>query len=160
VDTIQWKGKVTIAAGISLQGIPVSVDVGGATQTFTLNKSGKANDGGGNKFALNASLKNGVTKAGTVNFSFNLKGAFQDTLAPYGLTNATVKNVPVTVPLSFTRRVGRSTTSPPTRHSLTRRRRTRPARPRAPERARRQGGEGDRLSLPDGATGALERSKH
>jgi hypothetical protein len=101
-DTIQWKGKVTIAAGISLQGIPVTVDVGGATQTFTLNKSGKANDGGGNKFALNASLKNGVTKAGTVNFSFNLKGAFQDTLAPYGLTNATVKNVPVTVPLSFT----------------------------------------------------------
>jgi hypothetical protein len=101
-DTIQWKGKVTIAAGISLQGLPVTVDVGGATQTFTLNKSGKANNGGGNKFALNASLKNGVTKAGTVSFSFNLKGAFQDTLAPYGLTNATVKNVPVTVPLSFT----------------------------------------------------------
>jgi hypothetical protein len=100
-DTIQWKGKVTIAAGISLQGIPVTVDVGGATQNFTLNKSGKANNGGGNKFALNASLKNGVTKAGTINFSFNLKGDFQTVLAPYGLTNATVKNVPVTVPLSF-----------------------------------------------------------
>jgi hypothetical protein len=100
-DTIQWKGKVTIAAGISLQGIPVTVDVGGVTQNFTLNKGGKANNGGGNKFALNASLKNGVTKAGTVNFSFNMKGDFQTVLAPYGLTNASVKNVPVTVPLSF-----------------------------------------------------------
>jgi len=80
----------------------VSVDVGGATDNFLLNKSGKANDGGGNKFALNASLKNGVTKAGTVNFNFNLKGSFQTLLAPYGLTNASVKNVPVTVPVRFT----------------------------------------------------------
>jgi hypothetical protein len=100
-DTIQWKGKVTIGAGISLQGIPVTLNVGGATQGFTLNKSGKANNGGGNKFALNANLSKGVTKPGTVNFSFNLKGDFQALLAPYGLTNATQKNVPVTVPLSF-----------------------------------------------------------
>jgi hypothetical protein len=101
-DTIVWKGKVTIGAGTSLAGLPVSIDAGGATQTFTLNKKGKANNGGGNKFALNASLKNGVTKQGTVNFSFNLKGAFQDLLEPYGLSNATQKNVPVTVPVTFT----------------------------------------------------------
>jgi len=101
-DTVVWKGKITIAAGISLQGIPLTVDVGGARQTFTLNKSGKANNGGGNKFALNAQLKKGVTKAGTINFSFNLKGDFQSLFAPFGLTNATVSNVPVTVPLSFT----------------------------------------------------------
>jgi hypothetical protein len=101
-DTIQWKGKVTIAAGISLQGIPVTVDVGGATQSFLLNKKGQANDGGGNKFALNAKLKNGVTKQGTYKFSFNLQGDFQALLAPYGLTDSSVKNVPVTVPLSFT----------------------------------------------------------
>ena len=39
-DTIQWKGKITIAAGISLNGLPVTVDVGGVTQSFVLNKSG------------------------------------------------------------------------------------------------------------------------
>ncbi len=101
-DTIQWKGKVTIAAGISLQGIPVTVDVGGATASFLLNKSGSANDGGGNKFSLNADLKNGTTKEGTYKFTFNLKGDFQALLAPYGLTNETVKNVSVSVPLSYT----------------------------------------------------------
>ena len=101
-DTIQWKGKITIAAGISLQGQPVTVNVGGATQNFVLKKNGHANDGGGNKFALNADLKKGVTKQGTVSFSFNLKGDFQALLASYGLTNETVNKVPVAVPLSFT----------------------------------------------------------
>jgi hypothetical protein len=101
-DTIVWKGKITIAAGINLQGVPLTVDVGGARQSFTLNKSGKANNGGGNKFALNAQLKKGVTKQGTINFSFNLKGDFQSLFAPFGLTNVTQKNVPVSLPLSFT----------------------------------------------------------
>ena len=100
-DTIAWKAKINIAAGISLQGLPVTVDLGGATDNFLLNKQGQANDGGGNKFNLDASLKNGVTKAGKVSVSFNLKGSFQTLLAPYGLTNATVKNVPVTVPVSI-----------------------------------------------------------
>ncbi len=44
-----------------------------------------------------AVVGNGVTKAGTVNFSFNLKGSFQELLAAHGLTDATVKNVPVTL---------------------------------------------------------------
>jgi hypothetical protein len=101
-DTIQWKGKITVAQGISLAGLPVTVDVGGAVESFLLNKKGQANDGSGNKFNLQASLKNGVTKQGTYKVSFNLKGSFQALLAPYGLTNATVKNVPVTVPLSIT----------------------------------------------------------
>jgi len=101
-DTVQWKGKVTIGAGVSLQGLPVTVDVGGATASFPLNKSGAANDGGGNKFTLSAKLSQGVTKAGTVNFSFNLKGDFKGMWADYGLTDASVQNVPVTVPVSFT----------------------------------------------------------
>ncbi len=41
-----------------------------------------------------------MTKAGKVSVSFNLKGSFQTLLASYGLTNATVKNVPVTVPVT------------------------------------------------------------
>jgi hypothetical protein len=101
-DTIQWKGKITVGQGISLAGLPVTADVGGATASFLLNKSGQANDGGGNKFNLAASLKNGVTKQGTYNVTLNLKGDFQALMAPYGLTNATVKNVPVSVPLTIT----------------------------------------------------------
>jgi hypothetical protein len=101
-DTIQWQGKINIAAGLSLQGVPVTVDVGGATQTFILNKSGKAMNGGGNKFAVDVSLSHGVTKQGNVSFSFNMKGAFQSLFAPFGLTDATQKNVPVSLPLSFT----------------------------------------------------------
>jgi hypothetical protein len=101
-DTIAWKGKITIASGLSLQGLPVTVDVGGATAAFVLSKSGSANNGGGNKFSLNASLKDGVTKAGTVKFSFNLKGDFQSALAAFGLTNAPADDAPVTVPVTLT----------------------------------------------------------
>lgn len=101
-DTVQWKGKVTIGAGISLAGLPVTVDFGGVVENFVLNKSGNANDGGGNKFNLSASLKNGVTKAGNVSFSFNLKGDLQTALAAYGLTNTTASNAAVSIPVTFT----------------------------------------------------------
>jgi hypothetical protein len=100
-DKVNWNGTITIGAGISLNGLPVTIDVGGAVQTFTLNKKGKANNGGGNKFSLQPKLKNGVTKAGNVKFSFQLKGDFSDDLADDGLTDTTVKNAPVTVPVSF-----------------------------------------------------------
>jgi hypothetical protein len=101
-DTVAWKGKITLGSGTSLQGLPVTVDVGGAIGRFVLNKNGKANNGNGNKFSLNANLKNGKTTSGTVNFSFNLKGDFKTLLADDGLTDANVKNVPVTVPIVFT----------------------------------------------------------
>jgi hypothetical protein len=100
-DTAVWKGKVTIGAGIALQGLPVTVNFGGIVQNFLLSKAGAANDGGGNKFNLAATLSHGVTKAATVNFSFNLKGDLQTMLASSGLTNATVSNVPVTIPLTI-----------------------------------------------------------
>jgi hypothetical protein len=100
-DTAQWKGKITIGAGLSLAGLQVNVDLGGVTQTFVLKKSGSANNGNGNKFNLDATLKNGVTKAGTYNFSFNLKGDLQTALAQYGLTNANADNVAVSIPLTM-----------------------------------------------------------
>ncbi len=100
-DTINVNGKVTIGAGITLRDLPITVDVGGVTQNFILNKKGKADDGGGDKFSLEPTLKNGVTVAGTVKFSFQLKGDFKSTLEPYGLVDATVKNVPVSVPITF-----------------------------------------------------------
>jgi hypothetical protein len=103
-DTINWNGSITIGAGLSLQGLPLTIDIGGVTQTFTLNEQGKADEGGGNTFNLQAALKNGVTKAGPVQFSFQLKGDFKDTLAAYGLTDTTVQSLPVTVPASFTGR--------------------------------------------------------
>ena len=101
-DTVQWKGKLTIAAGITLTGLPVTVNFGGVTQSFLLSKGGSANNGGGNKFNLDAQLKNGVTKAGTYNFSFNLKGDLQTALAPFGLTNANANNASVSIPLTLT----------------------------------------------------------
>lgn len=100
-DQVTYKGTVNLGAGIPLTGIVVNVDVGGAAGSFTLNKQGKANLGGGVKFALNADLKNGVTKAGDTKFNFTLKGDFQTSLASFGLTNADAKNVPVSVPISF-----------------------------------------------------------
>jgi len=101
-DTVVWKGKITVAGGISLKGLPVTVDFGGVTQSFVLKKSGAANNGGGNKFNLSAELKNGVTKPGTYNFSFNLKGDLQTALAGYGLTNASASNVAVSIPVTLT----------------------------------------------------------
>jgi hypothetical protein len=101
-DTVQWKGKITIGDGLALSGLPVTVNLGGVVQTFVLNKSGAGNNGGGNKFKLNAELKKGVTKAGTYNFSFNMKGDLQTPLAQFGLTNADQKNVPVSIPLTMT----------------------------------------------------------
>src|SRR5262249_8744689 len=100
-DTVEWKGRVTIGAGISLAGLPVTVSFGGAPPAFVLNKKGKGDNGGGNKFNLQAKLKNGVTKAKNVKFVFHLKGAYQDALAAYGLTNATVSGMPVTIPLTI-----------------------------------------------------------
>ena len=101
-DTVQWKGKITIAGGLALSGLPVNVNFGGVTQSFVLAKNGSANNGSGNKFNLNADLKNGVTKPGTYNFSFNLKGDLQTALAAFDLTNADADNVPVSIPLTLT----------------------------------------------------------
>src|SRR5262249_56732690 len=37
-DTVSWKGTITIGAGISLSGLPVTIDVGGATETLLLHQ--------------------------------------------------------------------------------------------------------------------------
>ena len=101
-DKVSWNGTITIGTGISLSGLPVTIDVGGATETFVLNEKGKANNGGGNKFSLEPKLKHGVTKAGNARFSFQLRGDFTATFADDGLVDTTIKNAPVTVPASFT----------------------------------------------------------
>lgn len=100
-DKINVNGKVTIGAGITIRDLPVTVDVGGVTQNFLLDKKGKASDGAGDTFSLAPKLKNGVTVAGTYKFSFQLKGDFKSTLEPYGLVDATVKDAPVSVPITF-----------------------------------------------------------
>ena len=118
-DTAEWKGKITVGAGIPLQGLPVTVDFGGVTQTFVLKKNGQANNGGGNKFNLKAELKKGVTKAGTYDMSFHLKGDLQSALAQYGLTNADAKNLPVSVPLTMTAGPGEYAADQPYTYSAT-----------------------------------------
>ena len=37
-DTVQWKGKIMVGAGITLTGLPVTVDVGGATAVLRARK--------------------------------------------------------------------------------------------------------------------------
>jgi len=100
-DTVQWKGNVDIGAGITLTGMPVTVDVAGVVTNFLLNKKGKGNDGNGNSFTLKAKLQNGVTKAANVKFIIKLKNDFQTALASYGWANATVNDVAVTAPMSI-----------------------------------------------------------
>jgi hypothetical protein len=101
-DTIAYKGKVNVGQGVPIENLPVTVDVGGVRQTFVLNKKGVGKNGGGNKFKLDAKLKQGVTKnAQNAKFSFQFKGDFKAQLAGFGLTDAAAKNVPVTVPISF-----------------------------------------------------------
>src|SRR5262249_31887587 len=72
-DIVKWNGTITIGAGISLSGLPVTIDVGGAAQTFVLNQKGKANNGGGNKFSLEPKPKHGVNQAGKAKVSFQLQ---------------------------------------------------------------------------------------
>jgi hypothetical protein len=102
-DQINWSGKINVGQGISFDGVPITVDVGGIVQTFVLNKKGDANNGGGNKADIDAQLKNGVTKnAQEASFSFQMKGDFKTQLAAFGLTDATVSDVALTVPVTFT----------------------------------------------------------
>jgi hypothetical protein len=102
-DTIEWKGRIAIGAGLSLAGLPVSVDVGGVTEHFVLDDEGKASNGGGNKFRLAASLdENGRTKAARVEYSLHLRGDFKAPLAEYGLVDETVRDVPVVLPVTLT----------------------------------------------------------
>jgi len=118
-DTVEWKGKITIGAGIPLSGLPVGVNFGGFTQNFVLNKKGLGKNGGGNKFNLQAELKKGVTKAGTYNFSFNLKGDLQTPLAAFGLTNANASNASVSIPLTMTAGPGLYATDQPFTYKAT-----------------------------------------
>jgi hypothetical protein len=102
-DLVKWKGRITIGAGLSLAGMLVTVDVGGAIRSLILDEKGRGNDGAGSKFNLRAKLdKNGLTKVDTVKFSFKLRGDFKTPLAEYGLVDGTVSDVPLTVPVTFT----------------------------------------------------------
>ena len=52
---------------------------------------------------VDAKLENGVTRnAQEASFSFQMKGDFKTQLASFGLTDATVNDVAVTVPVTFT----------------------------------------------------------
>src|SRR5262249_33265366 len=100
-DKVSWNGTITIGAGISLSGLPVTIDVGGATETLLLHQKGKANNGGGNKFSLEPKLKNGVTKAGNAKVSFQLKRDFTAPFPGDGPIGTTRQNAPAPGPGSI-----------------------------------------------------------
>jgi hypothetical protein len=112
-DTVSWKGDVELGAGINLTGVPVTVDLAGVTTSFLLNSKGKANNGDGNSFSIDAKLQDGVTKADNVKFHFKLKGDYQTALAAYGWTNADADDVAVTAPITITAGQGQFTTNQP-----------------------------------------------
>jgi PKD repeat protein len=84
-DRIMLSGTLPVPAGFAFSGRQVTVDVGGATATFTLNAKGK---GGG--FAIS---KRGRFKMKRKNI--DAAGA----LADEGLTNETVQNREVSLPV-------------------------------------------------------------
>ena len=83
-------------------GLPVTVDVGGATATFVLAEERQGEQRRREQVRAEREAQERRDQAATVNFSFNLKGAFQAQLAAYGLTNADAKKVAVSVPVTLT----------------------------------------------------------
>ena len=102
-DTITWSGKINVGQGVSFLNLPVNVDIGGVVQTFILSKKGTANNGGGNKLSIDATLKDGVVKnTQDASFSLQMKGDFRTQMAAFGLTDATVSDASVAVPFAVT----------------------------------------------------------
>ena len=91
-DAIHLTGAVAVPAGFTPTGAIVIVDIGGVVRTFTLDKNGKAK--------LGSDLFTLTPKNGSVSVQFS-KGAFASTLSGLGLTNANIKNAPVTVPIAI-----------------------------------------------------------
>ncbi|HYG78197.1 MAG TPA: PKD domain-containing protein [Planctomycetota bacterium] len=96
-DTITIAGTLPVPQGFAPGGQQVSVDVGGAVQTFTLSSKGSAKVAK-SSFKLQLKKQKGSVNAQNAKFSATLKGAFATSLENEGLVGTiTVKNQPVTV---------------------------------------------------------------
>lgn len=89
-DSIKLSAVMTPPAGFNPAGAIVIADVGGVVRTFKLDKNGKSK--------LNADAFSLAIKSGKLTATFS-HGSFAGALLNYGLTNATVHNTPVTIPV-------------------------------------------------------------
>jgi len=100
-DTISFAGQLLVPMGFNPNGAKVYFDVGGVAKVLILNVKGSAKNGGDSvKVSINA--KNSVVAAQTAKYAVTFgKGSFATTLAAAGLTNASARNVPVSVKFTF-----------------------------------------------------------
>jgi hypothetical protein len=100
-DGIMLQGTLPVPAGFKVAGQKVGIMVDGVVQVVTLDAKGHSPKGN-NFFSISIKSTKGVVAAQTAKFTAKLsKGSFASLLTDAGLTNATVKNKPVTVPVWF-----------------------------------------------------------
>ena len=88
-DKVSVVGILELPAGFDPSGKTVSVDFGGAAQTFVLNGKGMAKTGK-DQFKLTRKLQNKQFLGGASKVQFMLNGALAAALADDGLTNETI----------------------------------------------------------------------
>lgn len=102
VDTISLQGQLRLPPDIKLEGQLFVVTVGGVTGTFTLNAFGQAANGPGNSIKLFVKRRSNSADGLNSQFTLNLKGDFQSTLASNAnLTNRDADREPVKVKVAI-----------------------------------------------------------
>ena len=95
LDTATFKAYVDMPTGFSVTNTAVSVEVGSVVVPFTLNAKGKAV----NAFSTIKLSHKGKATSTVWQVSAQLKGDYDTAWQNYGLTNATVRALPITVPV-------------------------------------------------------------
>lgn len=103
-DSITLSGVVAIPAGFAVTGQKVSLDAGGVSKSFTLDKSGHAKLADGSVFKITVKKTKKIVSAQTSKYSVTLpKGAFAASLSDEGLTgDLDIKKPPKAVTVVFT----------------------------------------------------------
>jgi len=91
-DTFSSRGILNLPTDMVATGVSVAVQVGSVQQVFTLDKHGRGRNTSGN-ITVSYSKRRGWT------YNVSFKGNYAGDWAANGLSNATVKNVPVHVPV-------------------------------------------------------------
>jgi uncharacterized repeat protein (TIGR03803 family) len=94
LDTAAFKTFLDMPAGFTAVNTPVSLEVAGASVPFTLNAKGQ----GANAFSTIKVTHKGSATSTVWRVTGKLKGDYDAIWQNYGLTNATVTAVPITVP--------------------------------------------------------------
>jgi hypothetical protein len=99
-DSISLSGAVFTGSGYLAAGQTVTIDIGGVTQTFTLDKRGRAKSGNAT-FVVKTFAGSGLVDAPAARFMLQIKkGTLAETFANENLTGtASVKNVIRIVPM-------------------------------------------------------------